>query len=288
MMTILNTTTQKPEAPLLQAVPRGRNLISIASGKGGVGKTWFAVTLAHALARADQRVLLFDGDLGLANIDIQLGLVPEVDLGDALRGERKLEQVITRFEDGGKAGCGFDVIAGKSGSGALGSLRPQALEALKDDIIRISAPYSHVLLDLSAGIDAGVRSLCAHDGRILVVVTPDPTSITDAYAFIKLQHMDRPNSDIRVVVNMADDRMQGKRTFDTLKRACEGFLKVTPKLAGMVRRDRNVTDAIRHQTSMLTRHPLTAAAQDVEAIVSHLLETPKPAARAVGKTVKKI
>lgn len=276
MITTLKTLAEKGEAPVLQTVPRGRGLISIASGKGGVGKTWFAVTLAHALARQGRQVLLFDGDLGLANIDIQLGLMPERDLGAVVRGEMDLEQVTARYEDGGKAGCGFDVIAGQSGSGALGALRRPALDAIKDQIIRMAAGYDVTLLDLSAGIDPGVRTLCAHNGRILVVVTPDPTSITDAYALIKLHVMDHPNADIRIVVNMAQDKAEGKRTFETLKRAAENFLKFTPELAGIVRRDRNVIDAIRHQTSTMARHPLTPAVQDVEEIAAGLMSFAHP------------
>lgn len=273
MITTLKTFAEKVEASALQTAPRGRNLISIASGKGGVGKTWFAVTLAHALARQGQQVLLFDGDLGLANIDIQLGLMPERDLGGVVRGELALEQVIARYEDGGKAGCGFDVIAGQSGSGALGALRRPALDAIKDQLIRAAAGYDVALLDLSAGIDPGVRMLSSHKGRILVVVTPDPTSITDAYAFIKLQVMESPDANISIVVNMAQDKAEGKRTFETVKRAAENFLKFTPQLAGIVRRDRNVMDAIRHQTSTLARHPLTSAAQDVEEIAVRLMSS---------------
>jgi flagellar biosynthesis protein FlhG len=271
MITTLKTLDARQNSPTLQAVPRGCNLISVASGKGGVGKTWFAVTLAHALARKDQRVLLFDGDLGLANIDIQLGLVPDKDLGDVIRNSGRIENAITRYDDGGKAGCGFDIIAGKSGSGALGALRRPELELIRDQIVRAAAQYDHVLIDLSAGIDATVRTLSSHDGRVLVVVTPDPTSITDAYAFIKLQSMDQPNAKIHVVVNLAEDRLEGTRTFETLKRACETFLKFSPECAGIIRRDRNVTDAIRHQTSTLLRHPTTPAAQDVEKIVTGLL-----------------
>lgn len=276
----MTITLKTLEAPALHAVPRGRNLLSVASGKGGVGKTWFSVTFAHALARRDQRVLLFDGDLGLANIDIQLGLVPDRDLGDVIQGETRIEDAISRYEDGGNAGCGFDVLAGKSGSGALGALRRPALEQLRDKIIRAAGGYDHVLLDLSAGIDASVRTLCAHDGRILVVVTPDPTSITDAYAFIKLQTMDLPASKILIVVNMAQDRLEGKRTFETLKRACESFLKISPTLAGIIRRDRNVTDSIRHQTSTLTRHPMTPAIEDLEKIVDFILSPPKKPKKA--------
>ncbi len=272
-MTLSQNAIDMDNAPALRAVPRGKNLISIASGKGGVGKTWFSVTLAHALARLQKSILLFDGDLGLANIDIQLGLMPEHDLGHVIRGELSVKDAVTRYTDGNKSTVAFEVLAGKSGSGSLASLRKPALEGLKDQIIQAAANYDHVLLDLSAGVDAAVSCLAHHDGRILVVVTSDPTSLTDAYAFIKLQRLQQTSADISVVVNVADSVAEGKRTYETLKKASESFLKFSPGLAGIIRQDRNVRDAIRHQTSTMTRHPITNAAADVEAI-ARLLTRP--------------
>src|SRR6185312_15989217 len=102
--------------PLAQR-PKGRNVIAVASGKGGVGKTWFSITLTHTLARAGQRVLLFDGDLGLANVDIQLGLMPKYDLGSVVAGRLTLNQAAVSYKDGG-----FDIIAGRSGSGTLANI----------------------------------------------------------------------------------------------------------------------------------------------------------------------
>ena len=104
----------------------------------------------------------------------------------------------------------------------------------------------------------------------LVVATDEPTSLTDAYAFIKLAQMQNPGCDLRIVVNMASSPAEGQRTYATLLKACESFLKISPALAGVIRRDSKVKDAIRHQTPILIRHPNTAAATDVEALVEHL------------------
>jgi len=108
-------------------------VIAVASGKGGVGKTWLAITLAHALARAGARTLLFDGDLGLANVDIQLGLMPKHDLGSVLAGRLTLSQVAMTYEDGG-----FDIIAGRSGSGRLADIAPSRLQILGDDLASVA------------------------------------------------------------------------------------------------------------------------------------------------------
>ena len=105
---------------------RGKNLIAIASGKGGVGKTWFSITLSQALSKLGRRVMLFDGDLGLANVDIQLGLMPDRDLGAIIDRSATLEQVAQRYPAGG-----FDIVAGRSGSGSLASLTTQRLSELR-------------------------------------------------------------------------------------------------------------------------------------------------------------
>jgi flagellar biosynthesis protein FlhG len=255
--------TMHPAAGAAQ-LPKGRNVVAVASGKGGVGKTWFAITLAHAFARSGQRALLFDGDLGLANVDIQLGLMPDRDLGGVIGGRISLAQATTRFEGG------FDIIAGRSGNGSLATLPGQRLSQLRSDLVSLAASYDRVVLDLGAGLDRTVRLLAAAAGTCLVVTTVEPTSLTDAYAFIKVTHADEPDADLRVVVNMAGSTAEGQRTYQTLLRACQGFLKISPPLAGIIRRDRKVVESIRNQSPLLTRHPGAEAAADVEAIVRNL------------------
>ncbi|MCK2166629.1 MinD/ParA family protein [Thalassospira xiamenensis] len=246
---------------------KGRNVLAIASGKGGVGKTWFAITLTHSLVREGKKALLFDGDLGLANIDIQLGLMPKHDLGGVISGRIGLREAVTPFPDGG-----FDIIAGRSGSGSLANLPVTRLQALSDDLIQTGKSYDKVLIDLGAGVDQGVRQMTSLANTVIVITNGDPTSLTDAYAFIKVTHMARPKTDIRVVVNMAKDRKEGEAIYNKLLKACEGFLKISPPLLGVVRADSRVSECIRSQTPLLMRHPNCDAAQDMEAITQKLLE----------------
>ncbi|MDD3444293.1 MAG: P-loop NTPase [Zavarzinia sp.] len=258
----------QPFAPsLVQRKPEAKRVTAIASGKGGVGKTWLAITLSHALARAGKHVLLFDGDLGLANVDIQLGLMPEQDLGGVIATGADVGAAITHVDS-----TGFDVVAGKSGSGALSSLTRAEVSALRQGILDLSPRYDQVIVDIGAGIDATQLILASTGGAVLVVATDEPTSLTDAYAFIKVASRLTPKPDLRIVVNMASSKAEGERTYATLKRACESFLKFSPPLAGIVRRDNKVKDAIRYQTPFLTRHPNADAAADVEALAAALVK----------------
>ena len=247
----------------------GQNIITVASGKGGVGKTWFAITLAHALSKLGQNTLLFDGDIGLANVDIQLGLMPERDLASVIAGKLTLKQSVTPI-----VGADFDVIAGRSGSGTLASLPAPRLSALRDQIGALSGSYDRVIVDLGAGIDRTVKTLTAPDGICFVIATDEPTSLTDAYAFIKLTAADRPGADLRIVVNMAASKSDGEKTYETLLKACRGFLQLEPPLAGVIRLDAKVRESIQLQVPLLTRYPNSDAASDVERIARSLLAAP--------------
>ena len=275
MSEVTKQQAPKPKRPNQAPPRRGKNVIAIASGKGGVGKTWFSITLSHALARAGKKVLLFDGDLGLANIDVQLGLMPKRDLNDVIRGRLGIDKVIQPYKDGG-----FDIIAGRSGQASLSALPSQRLTLLRDQILDVANQYDVVLLDLGAGVDRTVRMLSACAMRTLLVTTDEPTSLTDAYAFIKLGSAAGMSKNVGIVVNQATNQSEGEKTYKTLLKACENFLRLTPPLIGMVRHDKKVKDTIRHQTPILTRSPNSDAAQDVEHIAQLVLRDLKARKKA--------
>ena len=259
----------KPSPPVPTQAPRNRNIIAIASGTGGVGKTWFSITLAHALALAGRRTLLFDGDLGLANVDVQLGITPKGELADVISGEARLDDIVAAF-DGGAGKNGFDVVAGRSGSYGLANLPPAKLVALRSELQNFSSNYDWVVLDLGAGIERTVRLLTGQSRACIVLATDEPTAITDAYAYIKVTALERLAEGIQIAVNMVPSQREGERVYATLLRACREFLKIEPPLAGIIRRDQHVRDSIRRQTPLLTRHPTSEAAEDVAAIARRL------------------
>lgn len=262
------TLERKPEEP--QTAPpvfrRGKNLIAVASGKGGVGKTWFSITLSHALAKQGKKVLLFDGDLGLANVDVQLGLMPKRDLNDVIRGRLGLDKVTQRFEEGG-----FDIVAGRSGQASLSALPSQRLTLLRDQLLEVANNYDVVIMDLGAGVDRTVRMFSATATKTLLVTTDEPTALTDAYAFIKLGSAAGMSKNISIVVNQAASVIEGEKTYKTLLKACENFLRLSPPMAGMIRADSRVKDAIRHQTPILIRSPNADAAMDAQKVADFVL-----------------
>lgn len=163
------------------ALPVARRL-TIASGKGGVGKTWMAITLAQAFAFRGERVLLVDGDLGLANVDVQLGIEPRADLAAVIAGGVPLEGAVSPYGGGTAAasGGGFDVLPGRSGAGTLAGLEEAELRALGRGLVTIESAYDRVIVDLGAGLDRVVTTLCTADEgscghAILVVLTAEPT-----------------------------------------------------------------------------------------------------------------
>ena len=261
----MRNTPDGPRDAGVQTAPAAGRVIAIASGKGGVGKTWLAVTLSRALVQQGRRVLLLDGDLGLANVDIQLGLMPEHDLTELVSGRRSLSGCTIPFAAGG-----FAVLAGRSGSASLSALDPAALERLLAHVAAAD-DYDSIVVDLGAGLDRCNRRMAAWADTLLVVATEEPTSLTDAYAVLKLYAADREGGDVRVVVNLASTHAAGLRTFATLARASVTFLGRHPVLAGIIRRDDHVRDAIRRQILLQVRHPNTAAAEDVGALARHLL-----------------
>jgi flagellar biosynthesis protein FlhG len=244
-------------------------IIAIASGKGGVGKTWLAISLGQALARRGRRVLLFDGDLGLANVDVQLGLGPGPDLAWVLCGRCTLAGAVRAAGP-----AGFDVLAGRSGCGQLGNVRPALLERLLADLALLARDYDVTLLDLPAGIDQAVRRLLRAATSRLVVTTDEPTALTDAYALIKLSRQESVPAALELVINLAQSHAAGRCTHAGLQRVCEHFLGFSPPLAGVVRRDPRVVDAIRHQGPLLLRHPTSPAACDALALAGYLQGRP--------------
>lgn len=245
-----------------------KNIIIVASGKGGVGKTWFSISVALTLRKSLEKILIFDGDLGLANVDIQLNLTPKRDLLNFLHEECSFKDAITTYEEGG-----IDILTGRSGSGILSSIPSDKRKIIKDNLLEISKSYDAVIIDLGAGIDDIVKDLSQIGQNCFVITTDEPTSMTDAYALIKVLHKQSPHIKIHIVINRADTEKEGLKTFQTLCKVCESFLKFTPKLGGIIKYDKKVRDAIRHQKPIISYAPKSSSSKDISDVSYNVMQT---------------
>lgn len=243
--------------------------LAIASGKGGVGKTFLAASLAHALARAGRRVLLVDADLGLANLDVQLGITRAQHLGRALAEGRPLADAVVQERE-----TGLDLLLGPSGWGRLATLDGPALDRLARELAELARRYDAAVLDLAAGIGPRTLALARIATRALLVVTGEPTALTDAYALVKVGL--RRHAGLAVLANMVDDGARGVESWRSFATACRRFLGVDPPLLGVVRRDPRVAEAIAAQRPFLLRHPTAPAAADIEQLARRLLDAGSP------------
>lgn len=232
--------------------------VLVASGKGGVGKTWLAITLSQALSLRGERVLLFDGDLGMANVDIQLGLLPRRDISQVIEGKHKLEEVVTNYSKG------FDIISGRSGSGQFATLSDKVQTGILKELELVSEGYETAIIDLAAGVDGMAQNFGKFGEACLIVLTDEPTSMTDAYAFLKIMLKKYPKIKPAVVVNMAETSERGQKIYEGFARVCENFLGFAPQLAGIIRKDPLVKQAICKQTPLFALNPGSQAAKDVE------------------------
>ena len=248
-------------------------IITVASGKGGTGKTWFAASLAQAFARVPgRRVLLVDADWGLANADVQLGVMAPA----ALPVTGTIEALAAHVRPVGRTGV--DLLATASGSGRLADLDASEHAALATKVQALARNYDLTVIDLAAGADRALRDWWRLGRRRLLVVTPDPGAITDAYALLKLCRADGDARRAGIVVNRAPSRSTGDGTAHKLQRAAAHFLRLPLATAGVLLEDPRVTAAIRAQAPFLQRYPNAATTVGLEAIARDLVRAQKPTA----------
>jgi len=238
--------------------PNSSLSVAILSGKGGVGKTNLALNLSYALFRASHRVLLMDFDVGLANVDVLLGLSPEKTLQDLFRSEVTADEVMLPVEAGG-----FDFLPAASGVPELLEMDDDMREILFQKLNSVLGAYDYLMLDLGAGISQTVLSVAAMSHIRVLVVTPEPTSLTDSYAVIKVLHTQYGISDFHILVNQVDSPADTQATFNRLATACQHFLGFDPILLGGVRTDPALPDAVRRQVPLMRHAPRSPAAQDI-------------------------
>lgn len=243
----------------------GPRVFSITSGKGGVGKTNMVANLALAFTRMGKRVLIFDGDLGLANIDIVLGVHPKYNISHVISGEKELTEIIARTPSG------ISIIPALSGEESMSELSEGQKLILLSEFETIENQFDVVLVDTAAGISANVIYFNLAAEECIVVVTGEPTSITDAYGIIKVLY-GHGAKHFKLLVNMVADENEAKAVYFTLSQAAARFLKgAVTEYIGFVPADRHVRDAVIARTPLIETFPDSPAALAVGALAGRLL-----------------
>ncbi|MCX7800896.1 MAG: P-loop NTPase [Fimbriimonadales bacterium] len=238
--------------------------IAITSGKGGTGKTTVAINLSLALAEAGSRVVLFDADLQLANVDVAMNLKPERSLQHVVAEEARLRDVLVVGPKGVRVACGGSAIR------ALMTAGPKRLALFFEQIEELASDTDFLLFDTSAGLDNRVQAFVQRANETLVVTTPDPTSVTDAYAAIKTFLRKEPMAAIAVLPNMVSGDKEGETLHHTVQAITKAFLSRGVDYHGCVRSDPRLAVSARRRTPLLELAPNSPAAQDVRRIAARL------------------
>ena len=248
-----------------------QHIMAITSGKGGVGKTFVAANLAAALARAGRRVLVLDADLGLANLDVVLNLYPKITLHDVFTGKSTLADAVL------PAPGGFYVLLAGSGMVEYSRMTPEVRDQLQKVIAEVAPKFDHVLLDTGAGISDVVLYTVSLAGEVLVVVTPEPTSLTDAYATIKVLATTQGRRKVRLLVNQTRKLGEGRAVRQQLQQVVDRYVNpsvggtVLLELLGEVPSDPDVREAVQRRQLLLETFPGAPAAKALMAAASRLL-----------------
>ncbi len=249
-----------------------KRVITVASGKGGVGKTNFSVNISLALKKLNKKVMILDADVGMANIDVVCGLTPKYNMGDVIYGSKRLDEVILdNFE-------GIKIVPGVSGVTNLADLNPSQQQFFFEELSRYEDTDDSeiVIIDIGAGMSASVMNFMLAGNENIIIVTPEPTSIMDAYALIKTLLNKNPNADLNMVVNMVRNPKEAMEVYNAMKRIIIKFLGSNIHYLGHIVTDKVVSKAVRRQQPFFLAYPDSQAGTCIYQIAHSLIKKPYP------------
>jgi flagellar biosynthesis protein FlhG len=241
-------------------------IICISSGKGGVGKTSFSVNVATALSQKGKSVLLIDGDLGLANVDVVLGLNVRHTSRETIEEGRDLASSLVEVNPR------FQVLPASSGVPEMANLSYEEQVFLTNSLEEIIDRFDYVLIDTAAGIGDSVLWFNTWSQENIVILTPDPTSLTDAYALIKVLHTRHERNHFHLLINSVQSKKEGQEVFANMSTVLQRFLKITPLALGVMPQDKNVSMAIRQQRPFLLGTPESKASLEILAVADRIID----------------
>ncbi|WP_041641290.1 MinD/ParA family protein [Magnetococcus marinus] len=263
-----------PPRPVPPRTPLGKHArrkvpytLAVTSGKGGVGKTLVSVNLAVRFAQRGLKVLIIDADLGLANIDVVLGVTPKYNMADVLSGNQSLDDVVVQGPEG------IYILPAASGVAELSDLSEEQRASLMDHLDNWNADIDVVIVDTGAGISPNVRYFILSVEKILVVATPDPSSITDAYALMKVMYKNHRLNNFDLVVNQVTGLKEAKRVYKAISDVSSRFLNIGLQFAGYIPKDDLLQQAVREQQLVSLAYPEAESSIAFTRLSQWLVET---------------
>lgn len=238
-------------------------IITVTSGKGGVGKSNFVVNLGISLAKRKKKVLIFDADIGMGNDDVLMGVFPRYSIFDVLEG-KNIEDIIEQGPEG------IYLLAGGSGLNKIEDLSNEERETFLERIESLDG-FDYILMDTGAGINRSVLAFMSCSEDLIILTTPEPTALTDAYSLVKAaEHFGLKNK-ADIVVNKAFDFREGELTFNKFKKAVDKFLSFDVSYLGCILDDRKLVESVRSQTPVVINYPNTDASKSIDNICNKIL-----------------
>lgn len=266
------TGASAPELPvtpslMASAAPSTARVIAVTSGKGGVGKSNMSINLALSLCQLGKQVILFDADLGMANVDVLLGISPQYTLQHVVHGLKPIHEVMT------EGPLGLKVIASGNGISQLANMNNQQRERLLSHFALIEDRADYIIVDTGAGISRNVLSFVLAADQALVVTTPEPTARLDAYGLIKVTCQEDFQARLSLIVNQVRDEKEGEELGELMRTLAQRFLSMHLDYLGCVRRDPHVLQAVREQNPFVLGYPDSPAARAVAQLAARLSST---------------
>ena len=272
---MLDQAKKLREMALTEGLIKKPKIITITSGKGGVGKSNIVVNLGIALQKMGNKVMIFDADIGMGNDDILLGFLPKYNIFDIILKDMELQDVVIECP------FGMKLLLGGPGTNKIERITEEEKNKLLNKLKALEN-LDFILMDTGAGINRTVLSLIASSDEVVVVTTPEPTSLTDAYGLVKAMNHFKLRNEISVIINKVSEYKEGEVTYNKFENAVNSFLKMKTNHIGTIFEDKDVIKAVKSQEPFVISYPDSIAAKDIFLIAKKINDSTKEAPNGTG------